>query len=381
MAAWINTSWNAAIWSSVVSVASGSLICARNIMRQIVYMRRHAKHATLGFALDVEKHKLECRCMSECRFCGERILDYHMPQHAANCTQAIQCDGCHARIRASELKEHKLVCRCINKCRFCGNRFSDYQLPQHESSCPRAATCEGCLNRVSLTALNDHKLTCRSMSDCRFCGGRFPDTRRKQHEATCAYGKACEGCHRRIRIVDLESHKAECRCMSNCRFCGVRFPDCVKSQHEATCLHGTTCEGCRSRVRTADIDKHRLGCRYMSDCRFCGKRVPDTCKEQHETHCDKRQSSRQSTTSSEKPSGVRDSPRSFDFDPVARGNDDVEKTLRRIRYDLSTLDRAGRKRYLRGLQLQYHPDKQSGDLASASEVFHFVQSHWDAEFK
>lgn len=56
--------------------------------------------------------------------------------------------------------------------------------------------------------------------------------------------------------------------------------------------------------------------------------------------------------------------------------------IRSLERDLDGLEVLERKKLLRRLQLQYHPDKVDEDMLEYStEVFHFVQRLWDREFK
>jgi DnaJ-class molecular chaperone len=56
-------------------------------------------------------------------------------------------------------------------------------------------------------------------------------------------------------------------------------------------------------------------------------------------------------------------------------------SIDQVRREISSCPRNDLKKTLRKLQLAWHPDKNPGKEDEAREVFHFVQTQWDKNFK
>eukprot|EP00747_Dinoflagellata_sp_TGD_P017840 gnl/TRDRNA2_/TRDRNA2_126085_c0_seq2.p1 gnl/TRDRNA2_/TRDRNA2_126085_c0~~gnl/TRDRNA2_/TRDRNA2_126085_c0_seq2.p1 ORF type:complete len:241 (+),score=34.99 gnl/TRDRNA2_/TRDRNA2_126085_c0_seq2:107-829(+) len=240
----------------------------------------------------------------------------------------------------------------MESCRFCKEKVPKTGLQNHEAQCYLGITCEGCYVRLHRHEIYDHRMKCQSMKSCRFCKARVPKSRLENHEAQCTFGITCKVCYGRFRQDDLHEHQRSCPL--NQHWQQQRSGEGQHSQH-----YGYE-EQHKQRGRSEQGRKPYRG----------GKNGAES-----EQHDDKRKQWNH---------GSHQSTEGHNFYPNSRcQSQEAAATINQIKARLACLEQAERKKALRALQLRYHPDKNVGQEQEQSsiEVFRFVQSLWDAEFR
>lgn len=252
------------------------------------------------------------------------------------------------------------------------------------------------------TRLARHLQSCGKNPDnaCSHCGEPVPVWDRRQHERTCvqnsAYAsKTCRWCHQVFEACAAERSQAGFStagklarhlqvCPRNqenaCQHCGQVVPEWEKGYHEGTCcfhpnFEPLQCRWCHQRVEADEHERQEAGFTTAEKL------------EAHERLCAPRHGGRPGQSRG-RPGGPRqgEAPRARSQDTRFDGLspdvlEAVETTIGEITARLEGLGRAEKKKALRALQLQYHPDKNAERHEFSSEVFRFVQTQWDTEFR
>lgn len=196
--------------------------------------------------------------------------------------------------------------------------------------------------------------------------------------------------------------------MGQCRFCGEGVAAADKFNHERQCHMGRSCPGCAQRFSKEEIAGHQLHCLELqmrrqhrldpkqeqgahSTTAAEGTEAPRRDPKQQWRENRQRDTYGQSSSrprsqqSRQQPQHGSAKAGERVFKPPPRQAQKLSKAAEAvaasIRGQLAGLDPEARKKALRALQRYYHPDKNPGSEKDVAEIFQYVQTLWDAEFR
>ncbi|CAE8633845.1 unnamed protein product [Polarella glacialis] len=203
----------------------------------------------------------------------------------------------------------------------------------------------------------------------------------------------------------MDSHKQQCNAVCECSFCHIQLPKAGLAHHMAQCYHATSCEGCGGRFHSLTVARNSTKCQssYEWSCRADEQKrgsyhrqgssssSSSSSSSNNNNSPDKHKNKDQHRSEGQQRHGLQ---RSYEGQKHAAASPsqcglastapEDEGKVARIQFAgrLSGMDAFSRKRMLRALQkCRNHPDKNTGKEVFATEMFRFVQSQWDVEFK
>lgn len=228
--------------------------------------------------------------------------------------------------------------------------------------------------------LSQHMRSCpiNKTNACQYCGFTMSAFQKPSHESCCASNpvfapQQCHWCNQHIVFSKTERNRAV-------------FWASVKQklrQHLNTCPKNkdNACQYCGLICATWEKESHELSCSMQQQRSKCPRSDKKECKEWQFLRSGRRLHSHLFNASSQTSRPSQADQHECTFEPRHKQCTNSKDVIHEIETQLSKANHDDRRKTLRALQLKYHPDKYQGNWQFGSEVFHFVQSRWEAEFK
>jgi len=361
-------------------------------------------HGIAGEIMTAEGKQYHMECFI-CEACGKQVKNFFMIQDRRICkpcrdTKLPKCAACRQPIAAEFMNAmgKKFHPQCCVGCRYCGGMIEgEFFIQDGHAVCqnckgrsgPRCAACGKQIAGDSMNA--EGKAYHPQCWRCGICRAQltnlFVPHEGKHICERCYADQApkCHWCHQGVTGAGMNDaqgnfYHAECFACSNCGqpIADVYFPVsdhimCKKCYH----AKAPRCAGCDSAIRGEYVDVE--GRAYHHRCFKCG-----SCRKcitgRFQVHggqltCDRCHRSRPRAAAG---GAARRLGQKTGSGPEAWASARMQQLRRELR-DLRRSKPQDRKKRLRGLQLELHPDKQPPEnRKQAQPLFLLVQEEWEA---